>query len=408
MRPGYPPHMPHRRSHTPRVIAAVAVAIVLLLVGVWFGGHPSWLPAPLRSAFVDQGNGQLVNEALAILSRDYYRPVNRSDFVDKGLQGAVASLNDPYSHYFDPSDYHAFLNQSDPHLSGIGIEVLPAKQGLRITEVFPNSPAANAGLQRGDVIVKVGDVSLANRADSFGSRLIKGQAGTKVRLTVSSGGREHDVEITRANLVVPVASSDLYTFHGKKIGVVRLTSFTDGSSGELRLQVQKMLDAGAQALILDLRGNGGGLLDEAVKVASIFIPDGTIVSTDGRSQPRQVYVAKGNPLAPQIPMVVLVDRGTASAAEIVTGALKDRGRAKVVGTHTYGKGVFQEIETLPNGGALDITVGEYFTPSGRNLGGGGVREGAGIPPDVYAAGAPQGSHDPALQVAEQTVAANLR
>ena len=144
-----------------------------------------------------------------------------------------------------------------------------------------------------------------------------------------------------------------------------------------------MLHAGAQALILDLRGNGGGLLDEAVKVASIFIPDGTIVSTDGRSQPRQVYVAKGDAIAPRIPMVVLVDRGTASAAEIVTGALKDRGRAKVVGTHTYGKGVFQEIETLPNGGALDITVGEYFTPSGRNLGGGGVREGAGIPPDVY-------------------------
>jgi carboxyl-terminal processing protease len=107
-------------------------------------------------------------------------------------------------------------------------------------------------------------------------------------------------------------------------------------------------------------------------------------------------------------MVVLVDRGTASASEIVTGALKDRGRAKVVGTHTYGKGVFQEIETLPNGGALDITVGEYFTPSGRNLGGGGVREGAGIQPDVYAAGTPHGAHDAALSAAEQTVAAEVR
>src|SRR5207302_1846085 len=126
----------------------------------------------------------------------------------------------------------------------------------------------------------------------------------------------------------------------------------------------------------------GGLLNEAVNVASIFIPDGTIVSTAGRSQPRQVYLAKGGAISGSIPVVVLVDHGTASAAEIVTGALQDRGRAKVVGTHTYGKGVFQEIQTLSNGGALDITVGEYFTPSGRNLGGGGVREGAGITPNI--------------------------
>ena len=115
-------------------------------------------------------------------------------------------------------------------------------------------------------------------------------------------------------------------------------------------------------MILDLRENGGGLLDEAVNVASIFIPDGTIVSTDGRNQPRQVYVAKGGAISTKIPVVVLVDRGTASAAEIVTGALQDRHRAEVVGTHTFGKGVFQEIQPLSNGGALDITVGEYFTP----------------------------------------------
>src|SRR5206468_13010081 len=118
------------------------------------------------------------------------------------------------------------------------------------------------------------------------------------------------------------------------------------------------------------------------------IPDGTVVSTAGRSQPRQVYLAKGGAISSRIPVVVLVDGGTASAAEIVTGALKDRGRAKVVGTHTYGKGVFQEIQPLSNGGALDFTVGEYFTPSGRNLGGGGVKEGAGISPDISASTSP--------------------
>ncbi len=143
-------------------------------------------------------------------------------------------------------------------------------------------------------------------------------------------------------------------------------------------------------------------------MASIFIPDGTIVSTDGRSQPRQVYTAKGGAISTKIPMVVLVDRGTASAAEIVTGALKDRGRAEVVGQHTYGKGVFQEIQALSNGGALDITVGEYFTPSGHNLGGGGVREGAGIAPDVPALDNPHTTQDEALGVAERAVAASVR
>jgi carboxyl-terminal processing protease len=400
--------MRSRRIGSGRIVAYGVAAIIVLLIGVWLGGHPSWIPRQLRSAFVDQGQAKLVNEALDVLSRDYYRKVSRSQLVDKGLAAAVASLNDPYSHYFNPGDYHAFLNQSNPHLSGIGIEVLPEPRGLRVSEVFPGSPAAHAGLARGDVIVQVGSVSLANRSDDFGSRLIKGRAGTHVTLTVIEGPRKHVVRITRANLVVPVASSAVASYHGIKIGIVRLTSFTDGSSGELRTQVQKVLHAGAQALILDLRGNGGGLLDEAVKVASIFIPDGTIVSTAGRNQPRQVYAAKGDAIAPRIPMVVLVDRGTASAAEIVAGALKDRGRAKIVGTHTYGKGVFQEIETLSNGGALDITVGEYFTPSGRNLGGGGVREGAGIPPDVLASNNPRSRADGALAVAERTVAASVR
>ena len=128
----------------------------------------------------------------------------------------------------------------------------------------------------------------------------------------------------------------------------------------------------------------------------------------GAASPRQVYVARGNAIAPTIPLVVLVDKGTASAAEIVTGALQDRGRAKVVGSHTYGKGVFQEISPLPNGGALDITVGEYFTPSGRNLGGGGVRQGAGITPNVYALDNPHTATDEALTMAERTVAAQVR
>jgi carboxyl-terminal processing protease len=396
-----------RSRRTPLSVKVIG-AVIVLLIGIWLGGHPSWLPSPLRNAFVDQGDDPLVNQVLNMLQRDYYRPLNRTQLVDKGLAGMVASLDDPYSHYYDPSAYQGFLNVSNPHLSGIGVNVLNEPRGLRVQDVFPGSPAARAGVARGDLIIAVGATSLASRPESFGPRLIKGQPGTRVTLTILRGTQKHTLTLVREDLVVPVADGTIVNYHGIKLGDLTLTSFTDGSGVELRAQVHKVLHEGARALILDLRDNPGGLLNEAVNVASIFIPDGTIVSTAGRAQPRQVYFAKGGAISTSIPMVVLVDRGTASAAEIVTGALHDRGRAKVVGTHTYGKGVFQEIEPLPNGGALDFTVGEYFTPSGHNLGGGGVREGAGITPDIKAATNPGATHDSALTVAEQTVAAEVR
>jgi carboxyl-terminal processing protease len=383
-------------------------AAIVLFAGIWLGGHPSWLPAPLRNAFVADSDGRLVNQVLDVLQHDYYRPVKRSQLLTKGVASLVASLGDPYSHYYDPAAYRAFLSQSNPHLSGVGIDVVPDPRGLRVVDVFPSSPAAKAGLAHGDVIIQVGSVRLANRPADFASGLIKGRPGTRVTLTVLRGKRTRRVSIVRANLVIPVATGRIVPFHGVPIGDLRLTSFSDGSADQLRTQVHKTLRAGAKAVILDLRENGGGLLGEAVSVASIFIPDGTIVSTAGRSQPRQVYVAKGGAISTNMPMVVLVDHDTASAAEIVTGALQDRHRAQVVGTPTYGKGVFQEIQPLANGGALDITVGEYFTPSGHNLGGGGIREGGGIRPNVYARGNPRGAGDPALQVAKRTVAAGAR
>jgi carboxyl-terminal processing protease len=386
----------------------LVVGLVIFVVGVWLGGHPSWLPSGLRSTFTSDSNAQLTQDVLNLIKADYYRDVNVGQLENKGIAAAVASLHDPYSHYYNPADYKTFLNQSNPHLSGIGVDVQPNPRGLEVVDVFPGSPAARGGLVRGEVIVEVGKTSLAGRSADFDSGLIRGRAGTAVSLTVLSAGRTRVVKITRENLTVPVASSSIVNYRGIRVGDLTFTSFTQGSGDELRAQVRKVLDQGARALILDLRENGGGLLNEAVNVASIFVQDGTIVSTAGRSQPRQVYLAKGNAIAPRIPLVVLIDRGTASAAEIVTGALQDRHRAIVVGTHSYGKGVFQEIQPLPNGGALDITVGEYFTPSGRNLGGGGVREGAGITPNVYAASNPHTRADAALATAERTVAARVK
>jgi carboxyl-terminal processing protease len=190
------------------------------------------------------------------------------------------------------------------------------------------------------------------------------------------------VKITRATVSEPVVASETRTLHGIKLGVVALATFSPGAHGEFGEAVHRELHRGARGLLLDLRGNGGGLVSEAQLIASLFIAKGPIVSTRGRTQPSQTLRAVGGAISSSIPMVVLVDANTASAAEIVTAALQDHHRATVVGTHTFGKGVFQQEELLSNGGALDITVGEYFTPNGRNLGGGGVKQGAGITPQV--------------------------
>ena len=390
-------------------------ALVLLLIGVWFGGHPSWLPASRRSVFVSKtATERLVQTTLDLIAKDYYRPVDTSKLLNTGLEGAVASLNDPYSHYFPPALYRSFQQQTNPQVAGIGVEVgvVPVRGGILIEEVIQGSPAAHAGLRHGDIITAVGSTSLRGKSVTDGSKLIKGDPGTQVKLTYVRDGKPHAVTITRANVVVPVAASKLLSYHGKRLGYLQLSQFAEGAAAELRQQVQAMLRQHAQGLILDLRDNPGGLLTQAVGVASLFIKNGTIVSTRGRSQPTTVYTALGGAIAPTIPMVVLVDRGTASSAEIVTGALKDHGRAQVVGTHTYGKGVFQELMPLPGGAALDITVGEYFTPNGQNLaaGGvkGGVKEGKGIAPNVYVYDNPNAPGTHALKVAESTVAAEIR
>ena len=223
-------------------------------------------------------------------------------------------------------------------------------------------------------------------------------------LGVRSGAKTKTLRLKRAKVDVPIVQSEIKRAGDKKIAWVQLAGFTSGSGDDVKTAVDKELKKGAKGVVLDLRHNGGGLLNEAVTVSSVFLKDGRVVSTKGRSRPEKVYNATGGAIAANIPVVVLVDEGSASASEIVTGALQDRKRAKVVGTRTFGKGVFQEIERLENGAALDITVGEYFTPSGRNLGGGGVRKGAGLTPDIQAEDDPKTAKDEALEKALQTVA----
>ncbi|HTC71371.1 MAG TPA: S41 family peptidase, partial [Solirubrobacteraceae bacterium] len=374
---------PSRRQ--PLIVVLVVLLPVLLVLGLWLGGHPEDLPGFLRSAFVSSSQTQVVDEAIQRIADDYYRPIPASKLDDSSITGLVESLDDRFSHYLSPSEFREFA--APPHFTGIGVAVatqLSANHGLLIVRVFDSSPAARAGLKVGDVIIAVNGHKLERLSAEAATALIRGLPGTGVHLAIqapagsSSGAAPHNVKLTRAVVSEPVVESATKTVHGVKLGVVALASFSPGSHVEVREAVEHELRAGAGArgLVFDLRGNGGGLVEEAQLIASIFIPKGVIVTTRGRTQPTQVLLATGKAISPSIPMVVLVDSNTASSSEIVTAAMQDHHRATVVGTHTFGKGVFQEEQALSNGGALDITVGEYFTPNGRNLGGGGVKQGA--------------------------------
>lgn len=373
---------PPRRPPLAPLLAALLP--LLLIAGLWLGGHPDDLPGFVREAFVAEHPNAVVQEAIDRITSTYYRPISSSQLNNASITGMVASLDDRFSHYLTPAEFREF--NAPPHFAGIGVVVDPLHRGLLIARVFNSSPASRSGLKAGELIVGVDGRRLEGLSSEASTALIKGQPGTDVKLALEAvHGSRHTlrtVTLTRATVSEPVVASGTKTVKGVKLGVVALASFSPGAHGEVREAVEGQLKAGARGLVFDLRGNGGGLVEEAQLIASIFVAKGTIVSTRGRAQPPQTLVALGDAIPASIPMVVLVDSGTASSAEIVTAALQDHHRATVVGTHTFGKGVFQEEEPLANGGALDITVGEFFTPDGRNLGGGGVKQGAGVIPEV--------------------------
>jgi carboxyl-terminal processing protease len=385
------------------VPALVALLPVVLVLGIWIGSDPGRLPGFAQDAFGVDRDAVVYDEVVDRISDEYYRPVGRGRLLDEALRGAVESLDDRFSAYFDARDYAHFQEATSGEFQGVGLNVQEVRRGLRIVSVFDDSPARRAGLRGGDLVVAVGDTPLRGKSSAESTALIKGPAGTEVELTYVRGGREREVTLRRERVSVPVVQSEVVERDGRKIGHVSLATFSSGAHGELSAGVERVKKRGADALVLDLRGNGGGLLNEAVLVSSLFIGDGTIVSTKGRSRPERTFEATGKAIDTEIPMVVLVDEGSASASEIVTGALEDRERATVVGQRTFGKGVFQEVMRLPNGGALDITVGEYYTPDGRNLGGGGTKKGAGIAPEVKALDDPKTARDEALDAAVRTV-----
>ncbi len=314
-------------------IAALAVALIAVLcAGIWLGGHPGKLPEFLRDRFVDDSAG-LNLEATELIEDNYYRPVGATELTNASLQGMVRELRlrhkDRFSDYFSPEALDHFNEAIAGRFSGVGLTVSQVKPGLRVDSVFPHSPAEEAGIEPGELIVSVNGESIAGESSQVSTEKIKGPEGSEVTIGVKGGrsGKTRELKVTRAQIALPVVTREVKEVDGRKLGYVRLVSFSEGAHALLRKAVEKVREEGAEGIVLDLRGNGGGLLDEAVLTASVFLPeDEVVVTTDSRTQGHSVYETVGDNL-PALPLVVLIDRNTASAAEILTAALADNAGA---------------------------------------------------------------------------------
>lgn len=371
-----------------RAFVALGALALALFLGIWIGGHPDNLPGPFQNALIETELGPAESagdQAAGVIERKYFRPTDPGEVTNSSIRGMVARLrnqyDDRFSHYFDPDQLQQFNESIDGSFSGVGMSVGEVgKRGLRVGFVFKGSPADQAGLRAGDVIVSADGESIKGESADLAVARIKGPAGTEVILgvKVQGEGRPKQFELTREEIRVPITSNRVREVDGTKLGYVRLTTFSNGASRSLRHAVNQARKKGAQGIVIDLRANGGGLLPEAVLTASIFVPEKeVVVETSSRSEGDRVYRAIGGDIG-EYPLTVLVDRDTASAAEILAAALQTNIEVPVVGTRTFGKGVFQQVIDLDNGGALDLTVGEFLTADGVSLAGEGLK------PDVRA------------------------
>jgi carboxyl-terminal processing protease len=388
-----------------RGVLVLVTAVIALGVGLWLGGHPADLPGPVRDTFVQEDRA-LRAEIIDSIESNFYKPVKESKLEDASLKGIVESLDDPYSSYLTKKEARQFDEDVSGHFEGVGMNVEQDKRGLKVLRVFDGSPAESAHIHAGDFILAVDGRPIAGVNSEVSTGRIKGPAGTSVELRVFTPGETSDrtVKVKRERIEVPLTRARLMEKDGHKIGVDELMAFSDGAHAAVSRDIERLRKRGAEGIVLDLRGNPGGLLVEGVAVSSLFIDNGRIVSVRGRHRAERVHNAVGDAILPKsVPMVVLVDGGSASASEIVTGALHDRGRATVVGTRTFGKGLVQEVENLSNGGELKLTTAHYYLPDGET-----IITGKGIKPQVRAKDNPDTDRDEAMPVALDTVAQKLR
>lgn len=349
-------------------VIAIATAAVVALPAAYAIGARRGGPSPTDLA--------LINGVMQLVQHDYVHPVDPSTLTTDALKGMLTRL-DPHSDYMDEQEFKESEADIAGKFGGLGIQISEDHGVPKVISPIDGTPAAKAGLQPGDLIVGIDGESSQGMDLSKIVRLLRGNPGTSVKITIARGTQQpFDVSITRAIIQVATVKSKLET---NNIGYVRITEFGGDTQQDFKNAIEKMKqDAGGKlnGLVLDLRNDPGGLLSAAVSVAGNFLDGGTVVTIKGRSAiDNHAYKSDGHDLIPNTPIVVLINGASASASEIVAGALQDRHRAEVFGTQSFGKGSVQTIIPLDGHGALRLTTARYYTPSGRSI------QGVGITPD---------------------------
>ncbi len=348
----------------------------------------------VRAALEDSPKA-IIDEAWQIVNREYVDPsFNKTDWqavrqsllsrnytnrqqAYKALKAALEKLDDPYTRFMDPKQFEELTNQTSGELSGIGIRLDQNEQTKVLTVVEPieNSPALRAGLQSGDEILAINNRSTQGMSVEDASALIRGEAGSRVSLRIRRAGRMFNVSIVRARIELPTVRYALKQEGNRKIGYIRLNEFSSHAAEQMRKAIRDLSQQKAEAFVLDLRGNPGGLLQSSIEISRMWVNRGSIVRTVDRKGKSEEVAANQTALT-NLPLVVLVDGNSASSSEILTGALMDNRRATVVGSQTFGKALVQSVHSLSDGSGLAVTIAHYYTPKGTDI------SKKGITPDI--------------------------
>ncbi len=336
-----------------------------------------------------------------IKAESLYAPQS-DNMIQGATSGIVASLNDPYSKYLTKSQWEDLKLQLDAEFGGIGVYVVEM-EGEKLTIVSPikGTPAADAGLKNGDIITKINGDSSIGMSQDDAVHLMRGDPGTQLELTVfrPDDGKEHDFTIVREKINVP-SVEDKIVSENPLLGYIKLNQFSGRSAQEMAASVNGMEDKKVKGLILDLRDNGGGAFEASLAIADLFLNDGEVVSEKDAKGRETVHNASAG--GSNIPLIVLVNKNSASASEILAGALQDNGRAILVGEKTFGKGLVQTVFPLPDGGALKLTTRKYFTPKGTDI------NQIGINPDLVVKNPDKGDQDLQLERAIETLKQQMK
>jgi carboxyl-terminal processing protease len=321
----------------------------------------------------------LFSEVIEQIKNEYVEEVDQSEIMDSAINGMLQSL-DPYSAYMNEESFKSMQTSTKGEFGGLGIEIGMESGVVKVISPIDDTPAAKAGIKAGDYIVRIDGEQVQGKTLMEAVKLMRGAVGTSIKLTIRRKGERKAIEFSIKRKVIEVKSVKAKTIGNKNgIGYLRLTSFNDNSDIQLFKKIEEFEKINKPiGYIIDLRNNPGGLLQQAISITDYFLDDGEIVSTRGRkeSDSRRFFAKEGDGIKGK-PIIVIINNGSASASEIVAGALKDHKRAIILGENTYGKGSVQSIIPLKNGGGMRITISKYYLPSGKSI------SDVGVTPDIF-------------------------